>query len=334
MSTATNTAVRSGSASGEGDAQAGTPELSCYTAALVAYLKAERPDAADLLADAVALAVRTDLPAGRLAFRHHRRIDTGGPDGPLVHRGAARWPDVLAGLRHESALRGRVLAVANTRHVPWSPAYGRSAVSHWILLEPGTEHDDRWRVTDRFAALLPDGEQLPHTGTLDDEQLRGLLTPPGVLPWQNRARDVHALGDAQELPDPDHFGWLVRERGKPGREPAGREAPGQWLTEPLDVLRFLAVRLGEDPAALAAHADDLWAASRHQRHRLGVLARRGRVTAPAADTAAHAWGELPRSLRFAVTSAERGRPRPGVVAQAFANLIDAMTVLRREEPTR
>ncbi|WP_241192336.1 hypothetical protein [Streptomyces sp. ADI96-02] len=326
MSTATNTAAR---AEGPDRAADAAPELSCYTANLVAYLEAERPDAADRLADAIALAVRTDLPDGRLAFRHHARIDTDGPDGPLVHRGAARWADALAGLRHESALRGRVLAVANTRHVPWSPAHGRSAVSHWVLLERARGHGDRWRVTDRFAALLPDGEQLPYSGVLDDDELRRLLTPVGELPYHNRARDVHALGGALELPEPGHYGWLAREARTAERPPAGR-----WLTDPLDVLRFLAARLGEDPAALAAHADDLWAASRHQRHRLDSLVRRGRTPAPPADAAAHSWGELPRSLRFAATSAERGRPRPGVVAKAFEDLIDAMTALQREAPTR
>ncbi|MFF6835582.1 hypothetical protein ACFY84_27600 [Streptomyces sp. NPDC012438] len=311
----------------EAAARPDPPELSCYTAALVAYLEPELPDAADRLAGAVRLAVRTDHPSGRLAFSHHHRIDLTAGSGGLVHRGAAHWPEALAALRAEAGRNGRVLAVANTRTVPWSPACGTSTAAHWILLEPVPGGPGAWRVTDRFAALLPEGEQHPHTGVVDDTALRSLLTPLGALAPQYALRDVHALGEASETPAPDHYGWLARRSARAATAPP----EGRWLHEPSETLGFLADRLGADPVLLAAHADDLWAAARHQRHRLDLLARTGAVSRTAAETAADAWGELPRSLRFAVTSAERGRPRPGVVARAFAGLVAAATRVQKEE---
>jgi hypothetical protein len=315
------------------------PELSCYTAALVAYLEPELPQAADRLAGAVRLAVRTDEPDGHLAFTHHDRIDLTGTqiaDAPagtasgLVYRGAARWNDALDALREEIDRHGRVLAVGNTRTVPWSPAYGTSTAAHWVLLEAVPGRPGAWRVTDRFAALLPEGEQLPYSGVVDDDALRTLLTPLGNLPRQYVLRDIHALGTPAALPDRAHYSWLVRDPRPAG---TGTDSPpaGRWLRDPLDVLEFLADRLAADPAALAAHADDLWAAARHQRHRLALLARTGRVPAVDAEAAASSWGELPRSLRFAVTSADRGRSRPGVVTKAFTDLIRTMTPVVSKE---
>ncbi|MFJ6632445.1 hypothetical protein ACIQMR_13730 [Streptomyces sp. NPDC091376] len=313
-----------GAAAGPAD-PARTPELSCYTAALVAYLEPELPDVGDRLARAVRLSVRTDHPSGRLAFSHHSRIDGEGTCGRLVYGGADHWSEALAALRAEARRNGRVLAVANTRTVPWSPAYERSTAAHWVLLEPAPGQAGAWQVTDRFAALLPEGEQRPHTGVVDDTALRALLTPLGTLAPQYTLRDVHALGAAVELPGPEQYRWLERHSSAPTAPPVGR-----WL-HAQESLAFLAARLGADPDLLAAHADDLWAASRHQRHRLEFLARTGAVSRAAADAAAASWGELPRSLRFAVTSAERGRPRPGVVAKAFDDLIGTTTRVQREE---
>ncbi|MER5720034.1 hypothetical protein [Streptomyces sp. NPDC002132] len=302
------------------------PELSCYTANLVAYLEPELPQVTDRLAEAVRLAVRTDHPSGRLAFSHHHRVDGTATPGRLVYRSAADWSAARAALYEEAERNGRVLAVANTRTVPWSPAYGTSTAAHWVLLEPAPGGPGTWLVTDRFAALLPEGEQHAYTGVVDDAALRVLLTPLGVLPAQYVLRDVHALGNASELPDPAHYRWLVRHAAPPTPPPVGR-----WLYRPLEVLEFVADRLGADPALLAAHADDLWAAARHQRLRLNFLARTGAVSPRAAEAAAASWGELPRSLRFAVTSAERGRPRPGVIAKAFADVVATMTRVKMEE---
>ncbi|MEE1942757.1 hypothetical protein V1L54_25675 [Streptomyces sp. TRM 70361] len=297
----------------------GVPELSCYTTSLVAYLDREAPGAARRLAHAVRLAVRTDLPGGRLAFTHHRRIDRTGDGRELGYRGAARWRTARAELARELAARGAVLAVGNTRFLPWSPQYGRADVSHWLLLEDHRE--GRWLLTDHFDALLPQGRHRPYRGRLTDAELRAALNPPAGIRPEVELRDAHALGVPVPVPPATRYRWLVRQ----DRAPAA-PVPGSWLDEPCEVLAFLADRL-TDTSALAAHTDDLWAAARHQRHRITVLTGAGLLPAAAGRAASASWAELPRALRFAAMSAERGRARPEVVARALHEVGGAMSRL-------
>jgi hypothetical protein len=301
-----------------------TLELSCYTTNLVAYLCRDGADdgllagAERRLAHAVRLAVRTDLP-GAIAFSHHERIDRTPDGGELAYRGAASWEATRTGLAAELELNGVVLAVGNTRHLPWSPQYGRSALPHWILLEQ--RKGSRWQVTDHFAALLPTGEQLPYAGWLAEVELRRALTPSATATREVLLRDMHALGTAVAVPPSSHYRWLVRRSAGPPYD----ARPHTWLVGPVAVLEFLARRLATDERLLAQHADDLWAAARHHRHRLSVLAGAGLIPAAAAERSARRWSELPRALRFAADSATRGRPRPGVVTQAFRPLLDMVS---------
>ncbi|MGP2436200.1 hypothetical protein [Streptomyces sp. JW3] len=303
------------------------PELSCYTSSLLAHLELTRcvPEPGNRLAEAVRLAVRTDLPDGRLAFSQHDRIDRAG-GRELAYRGTAEWDVARAALLAELADTGAVLAVGNTRHLPWAPQFGRRSVPHWLLLTD--HHDGSWRVLDRFAALLPLGEQHPYDGRLDDDGLRAALTPPGALPRAMALRDAYALGSVVAVPPAGHYRWLVRQRTS-GPAPA---ATGHWLTDPEHVMSFLADRFTDDAGIFADHADDLWAAARHQRYRLA--ARGATAASPAAAAAAAAsWEKLPRALRIAVESAERGRPRPGVMRQALTDVAHAMAALGPKTPS-
>jgi hypothetical protein len=301
------------------------PELSCYTTALVGYLElVDGGPVRERLAEAVRLAVRTG--PGGLAFSQHRRIDRAG-GWELVYRGAADWATARAALHAELRAWPAVLAVGNSRHLPWSPHHRRSDLPHWILL---TGHDGRrWQVRDDFAALLPAGPQEPYRGRLDDGELRAALTPLPALPAPIANRDVHALGEAAPPPPPGQWRWLARR-------PAGaaRPLPGRWLHDPSAALSFLGDRLTGDGRALAEHADDLWAAARHHRHRLAVLAAVGALPAGPAEAAAASWSELPRALRFAVESAARGRPRPGVVGRAFDDVLTTMSRVLPQEVLR
>ncbi|WP_199742337.1 hypothetical protein [Streptomyces triticirhizae] len=305
----------------------GPAELSCYTTSLVAALAGRVPDPGLRLAHAVRLAVRTDLPDGQLAFRHHARIDVAADGHRLRPRSAPDWPATVAGLTAALAA-GPVIAVGNTRTVRWSPSFGGGVTSHWLVVEE--RRADRWRVSDDFAALLPDGEQLPFAGWLDDEELRTALTPTGPLPPEIARRDRYALGEPVPQPPATDHRWLAWEPAGPP-EPA-RE--GVWLEDTLPALAWVAGRFADDPTALARHADDLWAAARHHRHRLAALTRAGRLPREPAERAADAWAELPRALRFALASAERGRPRPALVARAFDAVIDSMSraMPRAESP--
>ena len=289
-------------------------DLSCYTANLVEYLSRDDPGVRWRLAEAIRFRVRTDEPGGALAFSHHARVDR-----DLGYRSAESWVDTRAML----AAEGRALVVTDTAHVPWSPYPAGVHGPHWILLLG--RDGGRWHVVDRFSALTMYGRQRPHEGWLTDEQLRAAMTPMPSAPAAVVNRDAHALGQPVELPPATHYRWLVRVPAVPRPEE-------DWTAEGVPTLRRIAERFLASERALAEHADDLWAAGVHQRFRLGRLVERGLVGEEQARPLAQAWAKLPRSLRFAVESARRGRPRPDLVATAFDRLVVAtedMTALSR-----
>jgi hypothetical protein len=298
-------------------------ELSCYTANLVPYLEPDRPAVRAELADAVRLSVRTDPPEGSMAFTHHDPVDVDAEGRGLAYRGSDSWDAARQALLEESRRRGRVLAVGNTRYLPWSPSYGGAETPHWLLVARDT--DGRWTVRDTFHALTPHGAHEPWQGRLTDTELCTLLTPPTALTAEAANRDRYALG--REVPTTaGGFRWLEPAAVRDG--PADAE-PGRWIRGTAAVLRHVADRVCRDAAALACHADDLWTACRHQRYRLTAGRSAGTAQAAAVRRAAAAWAELPRAVRFAVASAERGRPRPALVERAFAELTDAVEELER-----
>ncbi|MDG4820143.1 MULTISPECIES: hypothetical protein [unclassified Micromonospora] len=293
----------------------GYPELTCYTTNLVACLEPTDPAVRQRLADGVRLAVRTDLPDG-LAFSHHPRLDVDDRGYGLTYRSAPAWEPARAELRAELAEAGQVLACGDTYQLPWSPSYGRTHAPHWLLLR---EHDQgRWLVADHFAALTPAGWQDPYLGWLDDAQLSAALRPIADPAPEQVDRDRYALGTPVELPPVTHVRWLARHPD------AATTREGTWIDEPGAALRHVAQTLLANGQLLARHIEDLWAASRHFRYRHGEHAAAGRIDPHAAQVACDAWEQLPRALRFAADSATRGRPRPGVLTQAFDQLISTL----------
>ncbi|MFD7414058.1 hypothetical protein [Kitasatospora purpeofusca] len=307
------------------DALTTTPQLSCYTTNLVHYLAAEDPAVPHRFAEVTRLAVRTDLPAGELAFSHHARIDLTPDGGGLAYRGAADWSAARELLRAELAASGSVLAAASTERLSWAPGYGRAAAPHWILVRG--ERDGSWEVADHFAALTPHGEQEPFLGRLDDAELALALAPLAEPGPEMLRRDAMALGSATAVPAGRQYRWLVRTRdaSASARDPhPGAADDGRWLLEPAAALSHVLAALLADPAAIARHADDLWAAARHYAYRNEVLVADGLLDPERAAAETEAWQEVPRALRIAAMSAARGRPRPGLVAEAFTELIAAV----------
>ncbi|MGW1818783.1 hypothetical protein ACWCQM_35135 [Streptomyces sp. NPDC002125] len=284
----------------------GRTELSCYTASLVAYLEPRTPGIRGRLARSVRLSLRTDSPDGVLAFSHHARVDIDEQGRGLAYRGADDWDTTHTAFDTELARHGRLLAVANTRHLPWSPMYEAVETPHWVVVSRHTE--GKWSVTDAFDALTPHGSQTPYAGILDDRELRSVLTPLGGLTPQAVSRDRHALGDAVALPPYSGYRWLEFAEAAPQAAPEGT-----WVHGLLPALRSVADRVCADPGELARYADDIWTAARHQRFRLAAVSG-------AADASA-AWGALPQAVRFGIASAERGRFRAGAVQKAFAQVL-------------
>lgn len=283
-----------------------TPELSCYTTALVEHLGGT---AADRLADAVRLWVRTDSPDGALAFSHHDRID----GGTLAYRQTGDWDEARSELADQLDRDGSVILVGNAAHLPWSPHHGVRTVPHWFLLRGRQEQS--WHVVDPFHALMPGGEQLPYQGRLDDDALRRAMTPVGRLDPALLNRDTYALGAPAAVGALNRYRWLRHTAGTRSDSPQSAWQ-GSWLRDPADVLTYLRDRFIADEDILREHTDDLWAAARHQRHRLA---------AHPDPALADSWSQLPKALRFATESARRGRRRPGVVSEAFDTLIELTT---------
>lgn len=276
--------------------------LSCYTANLIGHLRRRDPGADGRFARAVDLSVRTDLPDGLVAFTHHRTFDAG-----LRTRCTDRWDDARDALREEFESVGDVIAVADTYRLPWSPSYGRRHAPHWVrLADRGV---GRWLLVDGFDALLPEGRQHPHRSWVDDGQLRSLLAPLPQLPPAVALRDAYALGAPPAAPvPPGRYRWLEES---PSRHAAPPD--GTWVHGTVPALRWLSERLSADVEALRRHTEDLWAAGRHHQFRDAGDER-----------AVAAWTDFSLGLRFAVDSADRGRPRPSLVTRAFDQVIAAL----------
>ncbi|MFJ9824214.1 hypothetical protein ACIRSU_07535 [Streptomyces sp. NPDC101160] len=314
--------------------------LSCYTANLAGYLHREFPRTDEHFARSVRLAVRTDLPDGELSFSHHATPLDELPDGSrLRYRTAGDAESAAAELAAEAGRHGRVLVVTDSARLPWSPVFGQGpSAPHWLLVTGGAG-EGRWQVYDAFAGLLPAGEQRPYAGTVTTAELLAMMTlPAGWSPAQHRRNTLAfgfpvpepepASGTASE-PGPSALQWLAREPG-PGRRPGpgpGPTAPlpGDWLTDSVSALPFLAGLLTRQEADAGRHLEDLWAATQHHVFRYRRPALRGDASAEElhrCEEAVGAWEALPKAVRFAVDSARRGRPRASLIHSTFERLLD------------
>ncbi|MGK5543257.1 hypothetical protein ACSNOH_00650 [Streptomyces sp. URMC 127] len=311
-------------------APATMPDLSCYTTNLIAYLTPDVPGARRRLAEGIRLAVRTDLPPGELAFSHHPRVDTTADGRELAYRGAADWPAARGALLDALHRERRVLAVGNTRHLPWSAAHGQADAPHWLLIRD--HRDDRWLIADHFAALTPFGDQEPYLGWISDAELATALAPlPGPAPEVTR-RDRLALGQEITLPPAGHYRWLDRQPAT--QTPGAAPGPGTWELDLEASLTRIAGVFRTDPTALARYVDDLWAAARHHTYQLAFAVTDAGLDPERAAAASAAWGELPKTLRFAAQSAARGRPRPGVVDRSIEALLTSHQALTTDLPRK
>lgn len=305
--------------------------LSCYTANLAGYLDAELPDVDGYLARSVRLAVRVDLPAGRLAFSHHGYPLDRTPDGGRLRYATLPPRAALVGLADELARHGRVLVVTDGSRLPWSPSRHRGAgAPHWVLVTGRRGHS--WHVIDAFAGLLPGGEQRPYVGWLSAAQLTNAMVLPDRWSAEQQLRNSLAFGFPVAVPDPAGPVWLRREPAAapsiglaaPPTPDRPSALPGTWLVGDRDVLPFLADRFVTSAVA-ARHLDDLWTSAAHRAFRYRWLCAQPDL--PEAlrrryRDARAAWERLPGALRFAVDSAGRGRARPTLLRRTFDHLLE------------
>lgn len=291
--------------------------LTCYTANLHRYLDAEW-DAGRLVASSIRLSVRAE--GDRVAFSHHAPPLDRLPDGSVLrYRGAESVPAALPRLAAELERHGRVLVVTDSARLPWSVTYGGRPAPHWLLIDG--YRADSWHAVDEFTALLPDGgRQHSHRGWLGSAELStAMAAPPSWTPEQRRRNEL-AFGSPVPVNAAAAL-WLSRGPGASSGPPRSAGTEG-WLTGD-DVLPFFADRLSGNGALLTRHLEDLWAAAGHRcfacRHRLA--AEPDDDTRRELEATLARWERLPRTLRIATESADRGRPRPGLIRASLMGLL-------------
>ncbi|MGH8792447.1 MAG: hypothetical protein ACRDXX_07370 [Stackebrandtia sp.] len=299
-------------------------DLGCYTAAVAGYLAGECADVTERLARSVRLAVAVDGD-GELAFSHHRHSLADLPDGGrLAYAAAPTAAEAMDGIGAELTRHGRVIVVGNTVALPWSPAYDRADDAHWTLVDD--RRPGQWHIVDHFVALLPDGEHRPHSGWLSDAELAAALTPRRTPTTAQRNRDRYAFGVAVETPSPQQHWWIRRSTEAASTTPDPSWEDGRAGLETLE-RRLL------DDREIAQYSPDVWAAARHRLYQLRWLAGRRRdsrvaVDETTLDEATQAWRSLPMTMRFAVESTRRGRPR----TQQLRHTLQTLIRLETERP--
>jgi hypothetical protein len=308
----------------EAATRAQAPALSCLTVNLAAYLHATEADPYGRIARSVRLAVRTDLPDDLLAFSHHRYSLGHRGDGRfLAYRATSDVATLLGHLEERIDRDGSVLVVTYAGAMRWSLAEATDRAPHLVRIT--ARHRRWWHVNDAFTALLPAGEQPAFDGWITTTDLCQAMAAPHALEPQHRLRQQHVFGDSVTVPGGGRFRWLAPTVEDPS---TAIPAPPHWLTDPPQVLDFLAGYF----AGLDGHPervrfiDDLWAAAQHHTFRYTHLLEHCPLDGDehdAVEAAMAAWTNLPMSLHFAADSARRGRPRPSLVTAVFTALDEA-----------
>jgi len=275
--------------------------LSCFTANLHAYLGDEAPGAIER---SVRLAV-TAGPDDLLAFSHHDPPLHRLPDGTELAYQVASRGEFGAAVLDEVARYGRVLAVADAAHLPWSVTPRRTP--HWVLID-GVGRAGRWHVVDRFTALSDHGRQEPFDGWIEPAAVAEAVSF-AARPWDatHRRRLELAFGTRRPLPTSRGALWL-RRSAPPAESLRTRRDGRRWLVGG-DALAELATRFVERPLAAAIILDDVWAAAGHHAFAYADRAQRAGVDRAAALDAT---GDAGRTCRGSRTSS---LSRPGAAGR-------------------
>ncbi|MEU0163153.1 hypothetical protein ABZ154_31230 [Streptomyces sp. NPDC006261] len=305
--------------------------LSCYTSALLAYLAEEDPSAPDRVARSTRLAVQPSPTSVPLVFRHHAAGLDRLPDGTALRpAGAEPLAEALAGLAEEVHTYGRALFAADAARLPWAPP-GQEPAPHFLVAT--ARGNGRWYLHDHFTGLFPNGqEQLSFSGWVTDASMAALFTTDDHYSPVQRRRTAEVFGRTLAAPPKGTRHWFTRVRADTSSRVPDE---GTWCTDPehiaghlLEHLRTAGTNPGE-PTLL----EDLWAASRHHQYKYRrALDAPGRSRPQEHDEALRQaltrWSGLPRTLRFAINSARRGRPRDSLLETAVHDLARAEDLAR------
>lgn len=305
------------------ETNSGWSGLSCYTAAFHEYLSAEW-DANSVLARSIRLAVNDPARPleGPVPFSHHEpALDRLPDDSVLVYRSDPTVIGALGCIRDQVEQHGRAIVVVDSGRLPWSVARGDVHRPHWVVVD-GLQ-GSRWHVRDPFAAPLPDhGHQLPFTGWVEGDDLATMIESPRPSDSSTALRNDLAMG--REISAP--LGaptWL--ERHRPPRHNSIEPLSHEWVVGTQASLTVLADRFRDDNPRPFLQAEDLWAVAGHHIFALRWQLERERNIPEADDprrVALDRWITLPRTMRVALESHARGRPRLGLVRESLLRLAE------------
>ncbi|MER7899349.1 hypothetical protein ABTX62_25345 [Streptomyces sp. NPDC096046] len=314
------------------DATATDAGLSCYTSALLAYLAEEDPTASARLAYSARLAIQPAAQPEPPAFRHHAIALDQLSDGTVLQpKGALRLDTALGALADEIEAHGRVLFTVDAARLPWAPP-GQEPAPHF-LVATGHREGEFWQLHDHFSGLFPNGrEQVPFSGWVSPPDMAALFTADEAFSPVQRRRSREVFGHVVPALPVGTRQWFTRV---PAGDTDDTAEDGVWITDPDDVSGYLVEHLDAvcaqagEPAVL----EDLWAASRHHQYKYRLLLaspcpERLPQRERALRRALSCWSGLPKTLRFAVNSARRGRPRTSLIDTALRDLAAAETEAR------
>ncbi|MFJ3379378.1 hypothetical protein ACIPJ2_03125 [Curtobacterium sp. NPDC090217] len=311
--------------------------LSCYTAAIACALgliKGPRKDWRVAVGEKVGLQVRFENDL--IVFRHHRTsLRSLFPETPR-RQGTDSFAEARQYFADLVQAGGCVIVVGDAGRLPWSVRRGRESAPHWFVID-GVRAGE-WHVVDWFSSVDEHGEQSPWSGWVAaDAEI-------AMAPQLDRVqvlRERYAWSDPDGDPDLDGVSGHVHQFFGL-RLPASTHGPSPQsaYTGPVATDRGAhAWQSGaEAVAALAARfdelctagdfteADDIWVAARHRSLKSSALDLVPGVTGQrrtAADSAARAWADLPKIIRYAELSARRGRVRVGPLREAFGRVVEA-----------
>ncbi len=307
--------------------------LSCYGAALAAYLDATGHDWLSVLGRSCPLQVRAE---GRCAFAfRYRPAGLRAAEGPLplASRRAVEPGTALAGISAELSARGAVIVTGDTFNLPWLNACGSRHAPHWFVVDG--RRDGRWHVRDEFRGTDDLGTQLPWRGRANDADLaawcRGVPEPTPLFQLQER----HAFGDegeeGEENPLQGGLRWFAVRDPVSSAPPLGGASAGGWLSR-ADAVTALADHFEEHGDEIDAYcqADEIWAVAR-QRALFHEHLRQNPRSRAVADRRAlarlpglvAAWASLPMQLRYARLSLARtSKPRSRPLALSLRRLAE------------
>ncbi|HEX2078001.1 MAG TPA: hypothetical protein VHG08_09835 [Longimicrobium sp.] len=330
-------------------------QLSCYTAAIAAYMLRHGIDPDLALGTQLFLAAQKDA-GPLLRFVHYHTPLLGERPTHRLHL-ARQWAadEREAGERIAAEVRrhGAAIVVGDGMNLPWLVTHGRRHAPHWFLVHGIDDAAGTAAASDAFEFMDEAGEQGAWSGEILLDRLGAAARVNPVEMEVYRAREHLAFGMEERTPHPVFSGHQWFEALEPPRARTlaaddawallaatwrfhgGAAAPahleGRWTTGLAALAEVAATaRAHLADTALYDVRDDLWVAGRVREafarvlHRLAGELDHGGLGELAAWCDAELvpqWQAVPRLMRYNLGCLERGRRASALLADTLDRIV-------------